>query len=135
MTKKATAHPRRWTRLGNTWCVEGQLEAEPAKINSLTFTEEFFENKGMTVVVLIEFSSSPDFGSTKETGNKVMMMQQKIEKLGNVKVKVKRVLERNKMDVTVGDTVVHSQLRDGNLTGEKMQQILDFVSAEIEKSK
>ena len=92
----------------------------------------------MTVKVTIEFSANPNFGSTKDTGNKVQMLQEKIRGAGRgeeVKVVVKRVLERNKFEVTVGEQLVHCLARDGNIDGDKLARILDTVKTELERQK
>ena len=92
----------------------------------------------MSVKVTIEFSTNPNFGTIKDTGNKVMMMQDKIKSVGKgdeVKVVVKRVLERNKFDVTVGDQLVHSLVRDGQVDAGKLATILEIVGNELEKAK
>ena len=92
----------------------------------------------MTVKVTIEFSTNPNFGTIKDTGNKVMMMQDKIKGVGKgdeVKVVVKRVLERNKFDVTVGDQLVHSLVRDGQVDAGKLATILEIVGNELKNAK
>ena len=92
----------------------------------------------MSVKVTIEFSANPNFGSTKDTGNKVQMLQEKIKGAGRgeeVRVAVKRVLERNKFEVRVGEQLVHSLARDGNIDGDKLARILDTVKTELEKQK
>ena len=92
----------------------------------------------MTLKVTIEFSTNPNFGSIKDTGNKVMMMQEKIKSVGRgdeVKVVVKRVLERNKFDVTVGDQLVHSLAKDGLMDADKLNRILDIVKTELDNTK
>ena len=92
----------------------------------------------MSVKVTIEFSTNPNFGTIKDTGNKVMMMQDKIKSVGKgdeVKVVVKRVLERNKFDVTVADQLVHSLVRDGQVDAGKLATILEIVGNELENAK
>ena len=49
-----------------------------------------------------------------------------------MKVVPKRVLERNKFDVTVGDQLVHSLVRDGQVNSEKHESILAVVASELE---
>ena len=88
----------------------------------------------MSLVVTIEFSSDADFGITKARGDKVKMIQQKLQELAKedrLKVKVKRVLERNKFDVSVGEELVHSQARDGQIDSEKLKKIIAVVSNEL----
>ena len=60
-----------------------------------------------------------------------MMMQDKIKGVGKgdeVKVVVKRVLERNKFDVTVGDQLVHSFVWNGQVDAGKLAKILDIAT-------
>ena len=88
----------------------------------------------MTVIVTIEFASSTDFKVMRERADKVKMLEDKIKQMGKgdqVNVKVKRVLDRDKFDVTVGEQLVFSQARDGQIDGEKFKKILSFVSNEI----
>ena len=88
----------------------------------------------MSLLVTIEFSSDADFATTKARGDKVKMIQQRLQELAKedrLKVKVKRVLERNKFDVTVGEDLVYSQARDGQIDPEKLKKIIAVVSNEL----
>ena len=88
----------------------------------------------MTVNVTIEFASSTDFKIMRDRADKVKMLEDKIKQLGKgdqVNVKVKRVLDRDKFDATVGEQLVFSQARDGQIDSEKFKKILVFVSTEL----
>ena len=88
----------------------------------------------MTVNVTIEFASSTDFKVMRDRSEKVKMLEDKIKQLGKgdqINVKVKRVLDRDKFDVTVGDQLVFSQARDGQIDAEKFKKILGVVSTEL----
>ena len=81
----------------------------------------------MTINVTIEFASSTDLSVMKDRGEKVKMLEDKIKQLGKgnkVNVKVRRVLERNKFNVTVEETLVFSQDRDGQLDAEKFNELM-----------
>ena len=88
----------------------------------------------MTVNVTIEFASSTDLGVMKDRGDKVKMLEDKLKHLGKkeqVIVKVRRVLDRDKFDVILGEELVFSQARDGQLDAEKFKNILAVVSKEL----
>ena len=88
----------------------------------------------MTVNVTIEFASSTDLSVMKDRGDKVKMLEDKMKQIGKgnkVNVKVKRVLDRNKFDVTIADELVFSQDRDGQLDAEKFKKILDVLSSKV----
>ena len=88
----------------------------------------------MTVLVTIEFASSTDLSVMKDRGEKVKMLEDKMKQLGKgnkLNVKVKRVLERNKFVVTVGEEIIFSQERDGQLDAEKFKKIIDTVSSNV----
>ena len=88
----------------------------------------------MTVNVTIEFASSTDLSVMKDRGDKVKMLEDKMKQIGKgnkVNVKVKRVLERNKFDVTIGEDLVFSQERDGQIDAEKFKKIMDVLSSKV----
>ena len=88
----------------------------------------------MTVNVMIEFASSTDLSVMKDRGDKVKMLEDKMKQIGKgnkVNVKVKRVLDRNKFDVTIADELVFSQDRDGQLDAEKFKKIMDVLSTKV----
>ena len=88
----------------------------------------------MTVNVTIEFASSTDLSVMKDRGDKVKMLEDKMKQIGKgnkVNVKVKRVLDRNKFDVTIGEDLVFSQERDGQIDAEKFKKIMDVLSSKV----
>ena len=88
----------------------------------------------MTVNVTIEFASSTDLSIMKDRGDKVKMLEDKMKQIGKgnkVNVKVKRVLDRNKFDVTIGEDLVFSQERDGQIDAEKFKKIMDVLSSRV----
>ena len=88
----------------------------------------------MTVNVMIEFASSTDLSVMKDRGDKVKMLEDKMKQIGKgnkVNVKVKRVLDRNKFDVTIAEELVFSQDRDGQLDAEKFKKIMDVLSSKV----
>ena len=88
----------------------------------------------MTVNVTIEFASSTDLSIMKDRGDKVKMLEDKMKQIGKgnkVNVKVKRVLDRNKFDVTIGEDLVFSQERDGQIDAEKFKKIMDVLSSGV----
>ena len=91
-------------------------------------------NNNMTVNVTIEFASSTDLSIMKDRGDKVKMLEDKMKQIGKgnkVNVKVKRVLDRNKFDVTIGEDLVFSQERDGQIDAEKFKKIMDVLSSKV----
>ena len=52
-----------------------------------------------------------------------------------MKVVPKRVLERNKFDVTFGDELVHSLVRDGQVNSDKLEKLLTVVASQLENKK
>ena len=88
----------------------------------------------MTINVTIEFASSTDLSVMKDRGERVKMLEDKMKQLGKgnkVNVKVRRVLERNKFNVTLEETHVFSQDRDGQLDAEKFKKIINVVSSKV----
>ena len=120
------------THFGNS--DSGKRRTKAAEDTSVLYIKEKSSIDNMAVNVTIEFASSTDLSVMKDRGDKVKMLEDKMKQLGKgnkVNVKVKRVLERNKFDVTVEEELVFSQDRDGQLDAEKFKKIINFVSSKI----